>query len=220
MQESLQSTYFFDFDTPEVQQFADQFIDPKASNKDNAIALYYGVRDAFIYNPYHLDLRKTALKASEVLKKNKAWCVEKSTLFIACCRYAGIPSKPGYAIVVNHIGTEKLEHVLQRKEIVFHGYASILIDRNWLKVSPAFDKRICRVSGVSPLDFDGEHDALLQAYEGDQRFMEYTHDYGTFDDVPVELMNSEMKKYYPHLFKKGYTSKGFTFNYEPHFQEE
>jgi hypothetical protein len=30
--------------------------------------------------------------------------------------------------------------------------------------------------------------------------MEYVHDYGPFADVPLKLVMSELKKYYPHIF--------------------
>lgn len=214
MNDFLKSTYFFDYNQPEVVEFAQKFVQKGNSDKENAIALYYGVRDAFLYNPYHLNISKSGLVASKVLNKTSAWCVEKASLYIACCRWAGIPAKPGYAIVVNHIGTEKLESILKRKEIVFHGYASVYIEGKWFKVTPAFDRRICKISGVSPLDFDGENDALFQAFDHDRKFMEYIHDYGTFDDVPVALMNSEMKKYYPHLFEKDTITPGFQFVYD------
>jgi ATP-dependent Clp protease ATP-binding subunit ClpC len=48
-------------------------------------------------------------------------------------------------------------------------------------------------------------------HEGDQIFMEYTHDYGTFSDVPIDQMNAEMKLYYPHLFENQHDSKQFSF---------
>jgi hypothetical protein len=48
--------------------------------------------------------------------------------------------------------------------------------------------------------------------------MEYHHDYGVFEDVPVELMKAEMKKYYPHLFTGEVpNTKRFSFYHEPNF---
>jgi hypothetical protein len=43
--------------------------------------------------------------------------------------------------------------------------------------------------------------------------MEYVHDYGSFDDVPLELMKSEMKRHYPHLFEGNWESKEFSFKF-------
>lgn len=186
-------------------------IDLSKSKKEQAVALYYKVRDGFIYNPYHLDLRPEALKSSTISKKSRAWCVEKSIVMATGLRALGIPSKLGYGIVINHIGVEKLTQALRREEIVFHGYVSAYIDGKWVKSTPAFDPLICKVSGVEPLEWDGEEDALFQAYQGSQKFMEYTHYYGEFDDVPVDLMNAEMEKYYPHLFENEYNSRNFSF---------
>ena len=186
-------------------------IDQSLSKKEQAIMVYNKVRDSFIYDPYHLDLRPNGLKSSNILAKKRAWCVEKSIVMATALRALGIPTKLGYGIVVNHIGVDKLTALLRREEIVFHGYVSVYLNEKWIKATPAFDRGICRIAGVDPLDWDGETDALLQAYQGDKEFMEYTHFYGEFDDVPVELMNAEMKKYYPHLFEEEFNSRSFSF---------
>lgn len=210
--EYLKPTRFLDFEHPAFDQFL-QEIPQHLSPKETAIALYNKVRDGFIYDPYHLDLRPEALTASAVLSKKRAWCVEKSTLLAAAARKYGIPSRLGYAIVTNHIGVEKLVKYLRRNEIVFHGYVELFIDGKWIKCTPAFDWRICRLSGVDPLDWDGATDSMFQPFSKDQRFMEYLHFYGEFPDVPVELMNAEMKKYYPHLFEGEWNEKEFSFHH-------
>ena len=51
---------------------------------------------------------------------------------------------------------------------------------------------------------------IQQHYE---KFMEYIKDYGTFSDVPILLMNEEMKKYYPHLFESSFDTKEFSFHH-------
>lgn len=204
------ATDFLEIDHPSTIHFCKN-INPSQSKKELAIELYYTVRDHFLYDPFHLNLTSEALKSSSVFQKKRAWCVEKAIILATCARYFEIPSRLGYAIVVNHIGTEKLTHYLRRNEIVFHGYVELFIENKWVKCTPAFDKRICRVSGVTPLDWNGETDSLFQAFEKDQQFMEYMHDYGTFDDVPVNLMNKEMKHYYPHLFENIIDTKEFSF---------
>ena len=85
------------------------------------------------------------------------------------------------------------------------------MNNQWIACTPAFDKRICRISGVPPLEFDGKTDSMFQAYSGEKQFMEYLHYYGTFDDVPVDLMNAEMRRYYPHLFDEVWDEKEFSF---------
>jgi hypothetical protein len=56
---------------------------------------------------------------------------------------------------------------------------------------------------------------LFQEYIHEQQYMTYEHQYGVFDDVPIDLMHSEMKKYYPHLFENNYNTKEFSFQYNP-----
>lgn len=210
MKEYLCETPFLDFQHVSFEAFT-AGIDPNLPEKEKAIALYFLVRDAFLYDPYHLDLTNEGLKASNVLSKKRSWCVEKSSVLAACLRKFGIPSRLGYAIVTNHIGVEKLTHYLRREEIVFHGFVDVHLNGKWVKCTPAFDQRICRVSGVTPLDWDGEMDSLFQEFDQGKKFMEYKHFYGTFNDVPIELMNAEMKAHYPHLFEEMYDSKEFSF---------
>lgn len=212
MKEYLEETLFLDYNHPSFDEFTKD-IDPNKPAIAIAIQLYFLVRDAFLYDPYHLDLSFEGLKASNVLNKKRAWCVEKSTLLAACARKFGIPSRLGYAVVTNHIGVEKLTKYLKRDEIVFHGYVELFLDNDWVKCTPVFDQRICRISGVTPLDWDGKTNSLFQEFQLGKRFMEYKHFYGTFQDVPIQLMNEEMKKYYPHLYQEIYKSKEFSFKF-------
>jgi transglutaminase-like putative cysteine protease len=210
MKEYLCETAFLNFQDISFDAFTAE-IDSNQPEKEKAIALYYLVRDAFLYDPYHLDLTHEGLTASKVLSKKRSWCVEKSSVLAACLRKFDIPSRLGYAIVTNHIGVEKLTNYLRRDEIVFHGFVDVYLNGVWVKCTPAFDQRICRVSGVKPLDWDGETDSLFQEFDQGKKFMEYKHFYGTFNDVPIELMNAEMKAHYPHLFEEVYDSKEFSF---------
>jgi hypothetical protein len=89
----------------------------------------------------------------------------------------------------------------------------VFLNGEWVKTTPAFDPGVCRVAGVPCLEWDGKNDAMFQAYNGNQRFMEYTHFYGAFADVPLNLMISEMKKYYPHLFDQEVETKEFTLKF-------
>ncbi len=212
MQEYLCETNFLNYSHPSISQFIGD-ITSINSKKQLALYLYYKVRDGFLYDPYHLDLRYEALKSSNIIKKQRAWCVEKSIVLASCARKVGIPSRLGYAIVINHIGVEKLASYLKRNEIVFHGYVELFIINKWVKCTPSFDTKICRITGVSPLDWDGETDSLFQLYTGENQFMEYIHDYGLFSDVPIQKMNDEMKKYYPHLFESTFNERVFSFHH-------
>lgn len=201
-----------DFNSAAIRQFITR-IPIFTDRVKQAIAIYETVRDSFLYDPYHLDLRPEYLKASVVATKKRAWCVEKALLACACFRAFGFPARLGFGIVKNHIGVEKLTEFLQREEIVFHGYVAVFVDGKWSKCTPAFDPRVCRLSAVPLLEWDGKTDSLFQAYVGDEQFMEYLHFYGDFDDIPFELMHSEMKRYYPHLFSNPIDTKAFSFHF-------
>jgi transglutaminase-like putative cysteine protease len=209
MKDFLKETSFLNYKDEKIAEFCADI--PVGNIKEIAIALYFKVRDGFLYDPYHLDLRPESLKASNIVDKKRSWCVEKSILLAACARRFEIPSRLGFAIVSNHIGVEKLIHYLRKEQIVFHGYVELFLEGKWVKCTPAFDKRICRIANVIPLDWNGEEDSMFQEYDGERRFMEYHHFYGEFDDVPVQLMNDEMKKHYPHLFEEVFHSKEFSF---------
>jgi transglutaminase-like putative cysteine protease len=210
MENYLQPTDFLEVNHISTRLFCDEF--QNISNKKQlAIELYNKTRDYFLYDPFHLDLRPFALKSSSIFSKKRAWCSEKAIILATCARYFDIPSRLGYAIVQNHIGTDKLEKYLKRPEIVFHGYVELFLNDKWIKCTPAFDKRICQIAKVTPLSWNGETDSLFQEFENETKFMEYLFDYGTFDDVPIELMNQEMQKYYPHLYQNIIDTKDFLF---------
>lgn len=211
----LKPTFYLNYEDLRFQEFIKPFADIQDKTQ-LATKLYLHVRDYFLYDPYHLDLRPSALQASQLVTKNRAWCVEKAIVFAACLRAFGIPTRLGYAIVENHIGIDRLIQVLRSKRIVFHGYVEVYLDefQSWTKATPAFDARVCRLNKVEPLIWNGTCDSLFQAYSQNDKFMEYHHDYGTFDDVPRDLMQREMQTYYPHLFDGSVpNSKQFSFKF-------
>lgn len=212
----LAETVALNFLHPNVQFFISK-IPQKTDSTEQAIAIYETARDSFLYDPYHLDLRPEHLKASEVVTKNRAWCVEKAVLACACFRAFGFPARLGFGIVVNHIGVEKLKHYLKRDEIVFHGYVEVFVNNAWSKCTPAFDPRICKLSKVPVLQWNTKDDSLFQPFVDTQKFMEYKYFYGEFADVPFKLMHQEMKAYYPHLFLNPIQEKGFSFHFSTEF---
>jgi len=199
----LQPAKFVNSDSEEVIQFTNKIIGSTTDPIEKAVKIYYAVRDGFQYNPYDLDLSPEAMKASSLLERNYGYCVEKACLLAACARVAGIPSRLGFAKVRNHIATEKLEEVLKTNVLVFHGFTELFLEGKWVKATPAFNKTLCEKLKVESLEFNGKEDSIFQSYneEGSQ-FMEYLHDYGSFDDVPYELFISELIKHYPHLFEE------------------
>jgi transglutaminase-like putative cysteine protease len=74
-----------------------------------------------------------------------------------------------------------------------------------LGFSPTFDPEACRRAGVPPLDFDGEHDALLQSFDAPGATMAYLKPHGFFHDVPARFLAAEMQRLYPFAADHGIT---------------
>ncbi len=169
----------------------------------SAVALYAAIRDGYRYNPYEVSLKPEGYRASEVVQRSfqrGGHCIDKALLLAATCRALGIQSRLHYAIVRNHIGTAKLQAALGTDLLVFHGYTELHLDGRWVAATPAFNKELCELLGVPPLDWDGKEDAIFQTFSpGGTRFMEYVHDYGTYAGVPFALMISEWQKHYPAI---------------------
>ena len=74
----------------------------------------------------------------------------------------------------------------------------LLLNGRWVKLSTAFNIELCQKFGVKVLEFDGETDALMHPFDQQgQRHMEYVHERGSFDDLPLEEMFDSFAKHYP-----------------------
>jgi len=199
--------FFVDSDHPAVVAYAHEHADDSSDSTENAVRLYYAIRDGFRYNPWRIKTIPEAFKASDLLSRPRdegGHCIDKANLLAACARVMGIPSRLHFANVRNHIGAEAFEKVLGTDLLVFHGYSELYLDGSWVAATPAFNKELCDHLGVDPLEFDGKHSSVFQQF--DKRgglFMEYIHDYGVFAELPFKLMIAEWEKYYPVFRERG-----------------
>lgn len=202
MKPYLAETYFFNADDLSLQAFVDELQIPENSSPlEKAILLYYEVRDRFLYDPFNIRIEGENLRATQLLKDGRGHCIDKAAFFISACRVLGIPARLGLAKVKNHMGTAKLEKLIQSDVLVPHGYAEVYLNGKWLKCTPAFNCSLCEKLGVAPLEFNGEEDSVFQAFDREEGgFMEYLEDYGSFDDLPLEFIITLLQKNYPHLF--------------------
>lgn len=200
----LSPTYFFDYESDEIQDLVSEFKNTSLSEKEISIKLYIKVRDAWRYDPYSLSFNKEKYRASEIAKRPKGHCIDKSIILIAGLRALDIPARIHLAKVKNHIGVERLIEKFGSNELTPHGMVDAFINNKWLKLSPSFNASLCEMINVAPLDFDGENDAVLQEYnEAGTQFMEYLEDYGHFEDIPMEFMERNAREHYPNIFDTG-----------------
>lgn len=200
LEKYLEPGFFTNSDNADVQNFVKDNTSGQEQLEHKLNALYYAVRDGFKYDPYRLDFSKEAMRASHLVNRDYGYCVEKSCLFVAGARVLGVPARLGFANVKNHIGTARLEEILQTNTLVFHGYAEIYWDNRWVKLTPVFNETLCHMLNVEPLPFQLKADSIFQEFnKGGGKFMEYTHQYGHFFDIPYDFFMSELASHYPHL---------------------
>ena len=162
-----------------------------------AIKLYYTVRDAIWYDPYLPFFRPEHYRASNVLKKGRAFCVGKASLLCALGRVCDIPSRVGFATVRNHLATKQLLEFLGSDLFVYHGFVEFYLDQKWVKATPAFNLELCRKHNVIPLEFNGREDSIFHPYNLEKKqFMEYVDDHGTYADIPVDEIIIGWEKIY------------------------
>lgn len=202
MQTYLRPGRFIDSDHPAVVEFAERWRGDSREPISQAVALYLAVRDEVRYNPYAFSLDAQTLKASYALAAGESYCVPKANLLAACARYCGIPARIGLADVRNHLSTPRLLELLRSEVFAMHGYTELYLNGRWVKATPAFNEALCRVFKVAPLEFDGVHDSVFHPYnDRGERYMEYLHDHGQFEDLPEQLFFAHLRDCYPHLFE-------------------
>jgi transglutaminase-like putative cysteine protease len=203
-QEFLRSTAFVDSGDGSVRDFARTAVAGISGDKARAIALYKAVRDGMRYDPYVDYTDPSTFRASAVLAAGRGFCVGKSALLAACARAVGVPARPGFADVRNHLTSKRLRALTRSDIFVWHSYTELLIDGRWVKCTPAFDRALCERASLAPLDFDGVNDSLFHPFDpAGRRHMEYLRDRGAFADVPYEAILADLRRHYPGLIENG-----------------
>jgi transglutaminase-like putative cysteine protease len=196
-EECLAPTTIVDSAHPAIVEFARQH-GRGATDRERTVALYYAVRDGFRYDPYRVDLSPDGMRASSVLSLGYGWCVTKAALLGASCRALGIPARLGFADVRNHLSTERMRQTMKTDLFTWHGYTDVWLGGAWRKATPAFNVELCDKFGLLPLDFDGENDSIYHPFDrSGNRHMEYVHQRGAWDDVPLDEMHASFAELYP-----------------------
>ncbi len=189
---------FVDSNHPDIVAYAREVCAGAASDRERASRLFRAVREKLRYDPYTLSLDPSDYVASTLLGRDRAYCIPKAVLLCAVARAAGIPARLGFSDVKNHLSSARLREAMGGSDLfVFHGWVELWIDGRPVKATPAFNAELCARFGVPPLEFDGEHDALLQAFDGQgRRHMEYVRDRGVYVDLPFdEIMRAFRETY-------------------------
>jgi len=200
----LGPTDLLDSDHPAIRSFATDAAGDAGSPVERAVRLYHAVRDGIRYDPYSAEITTDGLRASAVLARGRGYCVAKAGVLAAVARAAGIPARPGFADVRNHLATPRLIELMGTDVFYYHGYTELLLEGRWVKATPAFNIQMCERFGVAPLDFDGREDSVFHAFDVTGRqHMEYVLDRGPRDDIPLDELREAMRRYYPGMATAG-----------------
>jgi transglutaminase-like putative cysteine protease len=203
----LGETYYIETGHPGIAAFAEKAVAGARTDVEKAIKLFYAVRDGFPYNPYNISGARDDYRASHTLNTGSGWCVQKGVLMTATARAAGIPARPGYADVKNHLATPRMLALMGNDYFSYHGYVELWLEApagdvtggRWVKVTPVFNKELCDKFNVRAQEFDGTGDALFQEYDSlGRRHMEYLLDRGPYTDLPFqEIYDDFWERYVP-----------------------
>jgi len=194
----LEPTWFIDSDSEEVAAFADAAVGEASDPVEIARNLFYAVRDGIRYDPYATAAEPAAYRASSVARSKRNWCIPKSVLFVAAARYKGIPARLGFADVRNHLSSEKLSASMATDVFAWHGYAELLLNGQWRKLSTAFNIELCEKFGTRVLEFDPDHDTLMHPFDAyGRKHMEYIRERGSYDDLPLSQIFETFLEVYP-----------------------
>lgn len=197
---ALQPTATIDCDSPRVRDWTHAQLGGVHTPRDQAIRLYYAVRDSFRYDPYRIDLSAQGMSASQVIACGFGWCIPKAVLLAAACRVVGIPARVGLADVRNHLSTERLREKMGTDVFYRHGYTAIQLEGQWIKATPAFNIELCQKLGLRPLEFDGVTDSIYHPFDlSGQRHMEYLAMHGEHDDLPLDDLRAVFQQHYSAL---------------------
>jgi transglutaminase-like putative cysteine protease len=185
----LKPTPYLDCDTPSVTQKSQEIVQGITAQRDKAIQIFYAVRDGIKYTIYGNRSLPEHFRASSILSAGEGYCVQKAILLVALGRAASIPARLRLAAIRTHLMPKELLEKRGTDFIAYHGYTDFHIEGSWVKATPTFDIVSCLNAGLRPVEFDGQHDALLPSTTLDGRpHIEYVEDRGFFADVPFDAI--------------------------------
>ncbi|MFF0885098.1 transglutaminase family protein [Streptomyces sp. NPDC003456] len=199
---ALAATEFIDHHSPEVREFVHRALPATAATPtERAVALYYAVRDGIRYEVYGADLSREGLRAGSVVRAGSGMCLHKSVLYTAALRSLGIPARLVLTDVRNHLASDRLKRLLGGDVFHQHGLTALRLDGRWVRATPVFNKTLCRLYRMAPLDFDGTADSLHHPFDlKGRRQMEFLREHGEFDDFPYDFVIAGLRAAHPRLF--------------------
>lgn len=196
----LVPTEFLDHQAPAVRRFVAAALDDLPAEPP-AVALYRAVRDGIRYEVYGADLSRPGLSAGQVAAVGRGMCLHKSVLFAAGLRSLGVPSRLVLTDVRNHLASPRLRDLVGGDVFTYHCLTAVHLDGRWVRATPVFDRLLCRLYRIAPLEFDGREDSVHHPYDLEgRRHMEFLTVHGEFSDLPYDRVITGLRTNHPKLF--------------------
>lgn len=196
--EYLKPTFSIDYNSPEIQDLAQELTHGVEDKKEMAKKIFSYVRDTINYTivDFQYDDREK-YKASATLSARRGWCIPKSILSVALMRANNIPARLHFADIINHRSPKYLHDLMGTNVFYFHGYCEIYLEDKWIKLTPSFETSLCERHNFPVCEFDGINDAIFKPNDNLGRpFVEYINDRGVYADLPFQEMLNTFLKFY------------------------
>jgi transglutaminase-like putative cysteine protease len=197
--DELAATEFLNHDHPNVRAFVARTAGETTLEK--VISLYNAVRDGVHYEVYGADLSREGLRASTVLRRGSGMCIHKSVLYASALRAIGVPSRLVFTDVRNHLASPRLTALIGGDVFRYHCLVSVRLNGKWVRATPVFNRLLCKLYRIAPLEFDGTRDSLHHPFDlKGRRHMEFVHQHGEFADLPYEELLNGLRAAHPGIF--------------------
>lgn len=201
MEEYLRSTEVIDCDSRPIKDKSYEITKEAQTDREKAVALFYFVRDKIKHDPYAPGYSLEDYRASVTLNRGYGFCSHKGILLTALARAAGIPARPGFVDIRDHLLSPKFLKLIGGDNLlIYHGYAELFIDGKWLHASPAYDLEKCQQNGFIPVEFDGTADAKDSPFNiKGEPHIEHVCDHGTYQDFPWDEITRVGREFWANL---------------------
>ncbi len=98
----LRHTDIIDCDAESIRSKAAELTVGMETERENAVALFYFVRDEIKHNAYAPLHDRDRFKASAVLQAGNGFCQQKAILLAALARASGVPARLGLIDIRDH----------------------------------------------------------------------------------------------------------------------
>ncbi|WP_129139391.1 acyl-CoA dehydrogenase family protein [Modicisalibacter coralii] len=191
-----------DFLHDDVQTFVSVALgDEPLDERETAVKLFYAVRDKIAYEVFDTDISNAGLRASQIVNDRRGFCLHKALLYATACRSQGLACRVVASRVINHIATPELQDLVGG-DVFLHWYNEVKVGDAWLQVSPVFNKLLCKLYGIEPLEFDGYSSAIHQPFSGGLA-MNYLDDPMVFTNPGYAELIELVNTYHPGMVTPG-----------------